>query len=204
MQRMRSGDRSKAGRAAWLLRRLASGRSAKWTLIALLSMGLLRVASPLHAQGRTVVTTTLIVQVAEAGSLEQQNDNVVVKLRLTPGVAVTLWSDKACTTPADESDIITASGTYTVPRNQIKRVQKAEGEDEGSICLHSSDGLLRGSLPFLRRVLPPGTMTGPAKSTPLSTWSGHISIPVASRVASAKTPTNVSTPNELRVIASLW
>jgi hypothetical protein len=195
MQRMRSSDWSKAGRVAWLLRSLAFGQGAKWTLIALLWVGLLRVASLLHAQGRTV-TTTLILRVAEAGLLEQQNDNVIVKLRLTPGVAVNLWGDKACTTPADESYIITASGTYTIPLHQIKQGQKAEGNDEGFICLQSSDGVLRRSLPVIGRALPTGTMTSPAKSAPPSTWSGCISIPAA-RVSSAKIPACCAHTNSL-------
>jgi hypothetical protein len=186
MQRMRCGDWSKAGRVAWLLRSLASGQGAKWTLIALLSVGLLRVASPVRAQSR-IVTTTLILQVAEAGLLERQNDNVIVMLRLTPGVAASLWGDKSCTAPADESYIITASGTYTIPLNQIKQGQKAQGDDEASICLQTSDGVLRRSLPVLGRALPAGTTTSPAKSAPQSTWSGHISIPGA-RVSAAKIP----------------
>jgi hypothetical protein len=186
MQRMRSCDWSKAGRAAWLLHSLASGQGATWTLIALLSVGLLRVASPLHAQGRTV-TTTLILQVAEAGLLEQQNDNVIVKLRLTPGVAVSLWGDRSCTAPSFESYIITASGTYTIPLNQIKQGQKTEGDDEGSICLQSSDGVLHRSLPVIGRALATGTMTSPTKSAPQSIWSGRISIPAA-RVSAAKIP----------------
>jgi hypothetical protein len=185
MQRMRSSDWNKAGRAAWLLRSLVSGQGAKWTLIALLSVGMLRVVSVLHAQGRTV-TTTLILHVAETGLLEQQNDNVVVKLRLTPGVAVSLWGDRSCTTPAFESYIITASGTYTIPLNQIKQGQKAAWDDEGSICLQSSDGVLRRSLPVIGRVLPTGSMTNPTKSAPQSTWSGRVSIP-AVRVSAAKT-----------------
>jgi hypothetical protein len=171
---------------AWLLRSLASGQSAKWTLIALLWVGLLRFASPLHAQGRTV-TTTLILRVAEAGLIEQQNDNVIVKLRLTPGVAASLWGDKSCTTPTFESHIITASGTYTIPLDQIKPGQKVEGDDEGSICLQSSDGVLRRSLPVIRKALATATTTSPSKGVPQSTWSGRISIPAA-RVSAAKTP----------------
>ena len=100
--------------AAWLLRSLARGQGANWTLVGLLLVGLLRVAPPLYAQRSKTLTTTLILQVAEAGLLELQNDSVILKLRLPPGVTVSLWGDKACTTPAYESYIITASGTYTI------------------------------------------------------------------------------------------
>jgi hypothetical protein len=195
MQGMRCGDWSKTGRVAWLLRSLASGQGAKWTLIALLWVGLPRVASLLYAQGRTV-TTTLTVQVAEAGLLEQQDDNVIVKLRLTPGVAVSLWGDRSCTTPAFESYIITASGIYTIPLNQIKQGQKAAGDDDGSICMQSSDGVLRRSLPVIGRALPTGTMTSASKSAPQLTWSGRVSIPAA-RFPAAKIPSCCAHTNSL-------
>jgi hypothetical protein len=153
-------------------------------MIALLLVCLLRVAPLLHAEGRTV-TTTLILQVAEAGQFELQNDNVIVKLRLAPGVAVSLWGDKDCATPADESYIITASGTFTIPLNQIKQGQKAAGDDEASLCLQSSDGVLRRSLPVIGRALLTGMSA--SKSAPQSTWSGRVSIHTE-RVPSAKTP----------------
>jgi hypothetical protein len=155
-------------------------------MIALLLVGLLRVAPLLHAESRSV-TSALIVQVAEAGQLELQNDNVIVKLRLTRGVTVAVWEDKACTTPANESYTITASGTYTIPLNQIKQGQKAAGEEEGSICLQSSDGVLRRSLPVTGGGLPTGTMTSAGKSAPQLSWSGRVSIPAA-QVPSAKMP----------------
>ena len=186
MQRIRSSDWSKAGKAAWLLCSLARGQGAKWTLVGLLLVALLRVAPPLYAQSRTV-TTTLILQVAEAGLLELQNDSVVVKLRLTPGVAVSLWGDKACATPAYESYIITASGTYTIPLNEIKQGQNSEGADIGSICLQSSDGVLHRSLPAKGGALLTGTTTSATKISPQSTWSARVSIPAA-RVSSAKIP----------------
>jgi len=185
VQRMRSYEWSKAGRVARLRRSLASGQGASWTMITLLLVGLLKVAPPLHAQKSRTVTNTLILQVAEAGLLDLQNANVIVKLRLAPGVAVNLWGDKACTTPADESYIITSSGTYTIPLSQIKQGQRAARDDEGSLCLQSSDGVLRRSLPVIGGDLLAGTSAG--KSAPQSTWSGHVSIRAA-QVSSAKTP----------------
>jgi hypothetical protein len=155
-------------------------------MIALLLAGLLRVAPALHAKSRSA-TSTLTVQVGEAGQLEFQNDNVIVRVRLTPGVAASLWGEKACTTPADESYIITASGTYTIPLNQIKQGQKAARDEQGSICLQSSDGVLRRSLPVTGEASLTGVMTSASKSAAQSTWSGRVSIPAA-RVSAAKTP----------------
>jgi len=185
MQRRRSSSWSEVGEKARLLCGLALGQGARWAPIALLSVGLLRATFLLHAQGRTV-TTTLIVQVAEAGVVERQDDNVVVKLRLTPGVAVSLWRDKSCTAPANESYIFTASGTFMIPLNQIKQVQKAVGEDEGTICLQSSDGVLRRSRRVIGSALTGEAMTSATKSAPQSVWSGRISIP-APRVSAART-----------------
>lgn len=187
MQRMRSSDWSTVGKAAWLLRSLVRGQGAIWTLVGLLLVGLLKVAPPLHAQKSRTVTTTLVLQVAEAGLLELQNDSVIVKLRLSPGVAVSLWGDKACTAPASESHIITASGTYTIRLNEIKQGQNSEGADIGSICLQSSDGVLHRSLPAEGGALPTGTITSATKISPRSSWSGRVSIPAA-RVSSARNP----------------
>jgi len=187
MQRMRSNAWSTVGKAAWLLRSLAGGQGTNWTLVGLLLLGLLSVAPPLQAQKSRTATTTLVLQVAEAGLLELQNDSVILKLRLTPGVAVSLWGEKACTTPAYESHIITASGTYTIPLNEIKQGQNSEGADIGSICLQSSDGVLHRSLPAKGRTLPTGTITSATKISPQLTWSGRVSIPAA-RVSSAKDP----------------
>jgi hypothetical protein len=181
---MRTSNGSKAGRVAWLLRSLASGQSTKWPLIALLSVGLLITAFLLHAQTRTV-TTTLILQVAEVGQLERQNDNVIVKLRLTPGVAASLWSDKACATPTAESHIITASGIYAIPLSQIMQAHTAAGEEEAFVCLQSSDGVLRHSLAVSASPLATRAPISATKSAPQSTWSGHVSIP-APRVSAAK------------------
>jgi hypothetical protein len=155
------------------------------TLILLLLLSSLRVAPLLlRAQGRSV-TTSLVVQVAEAALLERQNDNVILKVRLARGVAVSLWADKSCTAPAVESYIITASGTYTIPLNQINQGLNAEAADQGSICLQSSDGVLRRSLPVIEGALQKGAMTDDTKSASRSTWSGHVSIP-APPVPSAK------------------
>jgi hypothetical protein len=154
-------------------------------MIVLLLAGLMRVAPLLYAKFRSV-TSTLMVQVGEASQLEFQNDNVIVKVRLAPGVAVTLWREKACTTPADESYIITASGTYTIPLNQIKQGQVVAGDEQGSICLQSSDGVLRHSRPVIGEASLGGAMTSAGKSAPQSTWSGRVSIPAA-RVSSART-----------------
>ena len=186
MPRIRPNEWSRAGRVARLGRSFASRQGATWTTIALLLVGLLRVVPALRAKSRTA-TTTLVLQVAEASQLEVQNDSAIVKLRLAPGVAVSLWGDKACTTPADESYIITASGTYTIPLNQIKPGQKGAGDEEGSICLLSSDGVLRRSLPVTGAASLTGTMTSAGKSSPQPAWSGRVSIPAA-RVSSTETP----------------
>jgi len=181
------------GTAAWLLRSLPRGQGANWALVGLLLAGLLRVAPPLYAESRSV-TSTLMLQVREAGQLELQNDNVIVKLRLTRGVAVNLWSDKACTTPAYGSYIITASGTYSIPLNEINQNQNRAGADISFICLRSSDGVLDSSLPANEGALRTGKITSPTRIPSTLTWSGRVSLPAA-RVSSAKNA-SISTPRQ--------
>jgi hypothetical protein len=178
MRRMRSGESTRKGLMVSYLARLVSGRAVRWRAVALLAAGLTGTTSVLCAESKTV-TATLVVQVSEASLVEQQNGNVIIKLRLARGVAVNLWSGKSCTPTGDESQIITASGTYTIPFDQINRPQKAGGDEQGSICLQSSDGALRRSLPIIRRPSIPGPTADHAKSPLRSTWSGQVSIPAA-------------------------
>lgn len=183
MQRVQSSDRSKVGTPAWLLRTLPRGQGASWTLVGLLVVGLLRVA-PLYAESRSV-TATLILQVREAGQIELQNDSVIVKLRLTRGVAANLWSDKACSVPAYASYIITASGTYSIPLDEINQRQNSEAADISFICLQSSDGVLHSSLPANSGAVGTGKSTSVTKTPSKLIWSGRVSISAA-RVSSAK------------------
>ena len=184
MHHIRSSDRNKVGMSAWLLRCLLRKRNAKWTFVGLLLVGLLRVAPPPYAESRSV-TSTLMLQVEEASQLEVQNDSVIVKLRLTRGVAVNLWSDKACTTPAYASYIITASGTYFIPRNEVNQVPNSAGADTNFICLQSSDGVLHSSLPASGATPRTGKSTSATKTSSKLIWSGRVSIPAA-RVSSVK------------------
>jgi len=164
------------GTAAWLLRSLPRGQGANWTLVGLLLAGLLRIALPIYAESRTIAAT-LMLQVREAGQLEVQNDNIVVKLRLTRGVAVNLWSDKVCTAPPYESYIITASGTYSIPLNEVSKIEDSAGADTSFICLQSSDGVLHSSLQAAGGVEGTGKAASAAKMPSRRTWSGRISIP---------------------------
>ena len=178
MERRWAGDGIKTGWVASLLGRGAARRAAKWPSFALLWVGVIAATSLLHAQSRSV-SATLVVQVSEASLVEQQNDNVVIKLRLAPGVAANFWGGESCTTAGEEPQIITASGTYTIPLNQIDPRLRAEGGAAAFICLRSSDGALRRSLPIRRRASLPRTTADPAKSPSESTWSGSVSIPAA-------------------------
>lgn len=195
MKHMRSGDWIKTGLVALLLGRLAPRRTLKWALAVLLSVDLIGVASALHAKSNTV-TATLVLQVSEASLVEQQNDNVIIKLRLARGVAVNLWGGKSCTATGDESQIITASGSYTIPLSQIFPRQKADGDEQGFICLQSSDGALRRSLPIIRRASFLESSAEPAKSSPGTTWAGHVSIGAAPVPSASRARQRESNPTK--------
>lgn len=128
------------------MKRMAANPSVLWMFVGLLSVGLLRVVPSLYAESRTA-TTTLSLRVAEEGLLELQNDTAIVKIRLAPGVTGTLWGDMDCTTPASVSYVITVSGTYTVPLNEIPQGQNGGGAGTNSVCLQTSDGVLHRSVP---------------------------------------------------------
>jgi len=155
MRRVQSGNWIKAGLVTPLLESLASERAARWTVAVLLSVDLMGLPSVLEAESRSAVGT-LVVQVAAASSVERQNDDIIIKVRLTPGVAANLWGGKSCAAVGDDFQIITASGTYTVPLAQIMSRAKAEGDEEGFICLQTSDGALHSSLAVRRGAPHPG------------------------------------------------
>jgi len=185
MQHLSSGHGSRTPGVARLRPSAPFRRGAKWTLIALLLLSSLKVAILLHASSKTV-TTTLIVQVAEAGQLDVQNDVAVVRLRLNPGVAVTLWGDKSCATAPSDAYIITSSGSYTIPLNQIKQGPMAEADAQDFICMQSSDGVLRRSMLSTGGASLKGTTHSAGSGAVKPTWSGSVSIPAA-RASGTKT-----------------
>jgi len=128
---VRSGS-LKSGR---LVRRHANAG----TRIPLCLVGWLASATLLYAQSKTA-TTTLYVTVGEAEQLQLQGVTTILRIRLASGVMAKLWSDEFCGIPSQQATVITRSGTYTIPLDNITPRKKAY------VCLLSSDGILRDSV----------------------------------------------------------
>ena len=114
------------------------------TLIALSLVGLLVSAALLYAKSKTG-TATLLVTVREEELVQIQGESVILKIRLASGVTAKLWGDTACGAPGQEAMVLTKSGTYTISLGSVSQDQR------GYVCLLSSDGTLRDSLPIKGR-----------------------------------------------------
>ena len=103
-------------------------------------------AQSLQAQGR-VAATSLLLRVAPQEQMELQGDALAVKIRLARGTTARLWMANACTSPSSESQVITASGAYTIPLNTMTEVSSGPNGSTAQVCLMSSDGMLSDSRP---------------------------------------------------------
>jgi len=114
--------------------------------LARLCVGLLAGATLLHGQTKSRSGTTAVT-VQEQELLQFQGVNVVLKIRLRPGVTASLWSDRACRAPIPRAMAITASGTYSLPLTSIPQAEDLQAEEKAAfVCLLSSDGKLRDSI----------------------------------------------------------
>lgn len=87
------------------------------------------------------VTNRVIVVIQEQQALVQQGSDMLLKVRLAPGVSARVWVDVSCDTPNEGARIITQSGSYVLPI--------ASSQDGGnSYCMVSSDGQLRAAVPI--------------------------------------------------------
>ena len=98
-------------------------------------------AIQLHAQSRTA-TTSLELQVLPEELLQVQNGSVALKIRLARGTTARLWEATSCASPSPDSQVIIASGTYTIPLNTLTPVSSNPISSTMQICLASSDGVL--------------------------------------------------------------
>ena len=95
------------------------------------------------------VTTRLNLAVGEQVYLAQQGNNLILKIRMAPGVTAQLWADNVCGQPKSNALVFTKSGNYTIPVESIK------GSGASYACLLSSDGQLKTSV-ALAQSAPPG------------------------------------------------
>ena len=123
--------------------------------LARLWVGLLAGATLLYGQAKSRSGTTAVT-VGEQDLLQLQGVNVILKIRLRPGVTASLWSDRACRAPIPRAMAITASGTYSISLTSIPQAEGPRAEDPQAderaafVCLLSSERKLRDSI-----LLPP-------------------------------------------------
>jgi len=105
---------------------------------------LLTGAIQLCAQSR-VAPTSLVLQVTPEEHLQVQNGSVALKIRLARGAMARLWEAESCAAAAPDSQIILASGTYTIPLNTLTPASSNPASSTMEVCLGSSDGVLHDS-----------------------------------------------------------
>jgi len=116
---------------------------------------LLTGAIQLYAQSRSA-TTSLVLQVLPEELVQVQNGSVVLKIRLARGATASLWEATSCTSPSPDSQVIIASGTYTIPLNTLTPTSSNPTSSTMQVCLASSDGVLND--PGLSRSRRPATV----------------------------------------------
>jgi hypothetical protein len=84
---------------------------------------------------------TVIVQ--EQQAFVQQGSDVLLKVRLSPGVSASVWVDASCGTPNENATIITASGSYRLS------VASIQGRGNSYVCMVSSDERLSAAVPLV-------------------------------------------------------
>lgn len=164
---LQSTSRPLAARAMTIRLSPARARGRMATLIGVIV--LLTGVPQLYAQSRTAAAS-LVVQVRPEELLQVQDGSVVLKVRLARGTTARLWAAKSCTSPPLESQVIIASGNYTIPLNTLIPVSSDHSPNARQVCLTSSDGVLNDSRPV--EILGTGTGAAVQGSTPLIAPSG--------------------------------
>jgi hypothetical protein len=139
-------------------------------MAALIGVILLLTGVPqLYAQGRAA-TTSLVLQVRPEELLQEQNGSVVLKIRLARGTTARLWAANACTSPSQETHVITQSGIYSIPLSAFAPVSSNPSPGRTRVCLVSTDGALDDSLPV--ELLGTGNGATDQRAAPLIAPSG--------------------------------
>jgi hypothetical protein len=144
MQSLRSSSRLLATKPITI--RLSS-KFSRGSMAALITVLVLLTGQiQLYAQSRTA-TTSLELRVNPEELLQVQNESVLLKIRLGSRTIASIWAANSCTSPAPQSQVITASGTYTVPLHTLMSGIGNPDSNAARVCLISSDGALKDSAP---------------------------------------------------------
>jgi hypothetical protein len=95
----------------------------------------LALATMAHAATATA-TNRVVVVIQEQQALVQQGSDMLLKVRLSPGVSARVWVDANCESPNENATIITRSGSYVLP------IASIQGRGNSYSCMVSSDGRL--------------------------------------------------------------
>ena len=138
------------------VRRFAFLSSRAWPKVAALSSVavLMFGTSLVNCQGQAT-SASLVLQVQAEALLRAGNGNIALKIRLDRGATANLWAGDACGVPPAESRLITISGSYIMPLATLQRPTVANSSSH-LVCLLSSDGILRESLPVDSLISPGG------------------------------------------------
>lgn len=93
------------------------------------------------AAGATATSRVMVV-VQEQQSMVQQGRDILLKVRLSPGVSAKIWVDVVCGSPNEDAILITQSGSYVLP------IASIQGRGNLYSCMLSSDGRLKGTVPI--------------------------------------------------------
>lgn len=105
-------------------------------------------APTLQAQGSRTESAALVLHVVPEDHMEVQSDAIVLKIRLARGASARLWAADSCSSPSAESHVVSKSGTYNIPYAVLRMVATIPTDGSDRVCLESSDGTLRDSVPI--------------------------------------------------------
>lgn len=89
-----------------------------------------------------IATSRVMVVVQEQQLLTQQGSDLLLKVRLSPGVSARVWVDLSCDSPNENATTITESGSYVLP------IASLQGRGSSYSCMVSSDGRLNAAVPI--------------------------------------------------------
>lgn len=95
-----------------------------------------------HAASAVAASHVMVI-VQEQQAFVQQGSNMLLKVRLSPGVSASVWADASCGAPNGNATIITESGSYLLPIVDI------QGPGNSYVCMVSSDERLSAAVPLV-------------------------------------------------------
>lgn len=96
----------------------------------------------------STATARVVVIIAPEQMLIQQGDDILLKIRLSPGATARVWVDSSCEIPNSKAVLILQSGSYVLP------IEKMQGLGGSYSCLRSSDGRLTTAVQIVPRTRP--------------------------------------------------